>query len=284
MSESSELTKALHQAAAAIREADALLIGAGAGMGVDSGLPDFRGDEGFWRAYPPFRGRKFAQMSNPVWFHSDPEQAWGFFGHRLHLYRSTQPHAGFSVLRRWAESRPLGYFVFTSNVDGHFQKAGFAADQVFECHGSIHFLQCERLCTNTVWPADGIAVTVDEDTFRALAPLPTCPNCGGVARPNIVMFDDFDCLPDRIAEQHRRYREWFRPIARCRVVAIEFGAGTALPTVRIECALLGSTLIRVNPHDAHVPAGQIAVPLGALDAITRIDALLGDDLVSSGKV
>jgi len=52
-----ELDAAIAQAARAIRQADALLIGAGAGMGVDSGLPDFRGPEGFWRAYPPFRQR-----------------------------------------------------------------------------------------------------------------------------------------------------------------------------------------------------------------------------------
>ncbi len=70
----------IQQAAEALRQADALLIGAGAGMGVDSGLPDFRVNEGFWKTYPPFRGRIFAEMSNPTWFRRDPELAWGFFG------------------------------------------------------------------------------------------------------------------------------------------------------------------------------------------------------------
>lgn len=126
------------QAARAIAEADALLIGAGAGMGVDSGLPDFRDQEGFWKAYPPFRGRSFASMSNPAWFDHDPEQAWGFFVHRLNLYRDTPPHAGFEIVRRWAESRPAGYFVCTSNVDGHFARADFDEDRILECHGSIH--------------------------------------------------------------------------------------------------------------------------------------------------
>ena len=90
-----ELEQACRLAAEVILDADALLIGAGAGMGVDSGLPDFRGPEGFWRAYPAFRGRRFEEVSNPVWFQRDPEQAWGFFGHRLNLYRATAPHAGF---------------------------------------------------------------------------------------------------------------------------------------------------------------------------------------------
>src|SRR6266403_3978961 len=79
----------LHRAAEAIRGADALLIAAGAGMGVASGLPDFRGNQGFWRAYPPYQklGLDFVSLANPRWFASDPALAWGFYGHRLNLYR-----------------------------------------------------------------------------------------------------------------------------------------------------------------------------------------------------
>src|SRR5262245_31959857 len=108
-------------AARAIEDAEALLITAGAGMGVDSGLPDFRGNEGFWRAYPAFRerGLVFVQVANPRWFREDPEQAWGFYGHRLQLYRRSEPHASFAILMRWADTKPLAYFVFTSNVDRH---------------------------------------------------------------------------------------------------------------------------------------------------------------------
>src|SRR5207245_5238982 len=90
----------LQQAAHALATADVLLIGAGAGMGVDSGLPDFRGTQGFWRAYPPYEklGLDFASVANPRWFASDPELAWGFYGHRLNLYRSSRPHDGFRIL------------------------------------------------------------------------------------------------------------------------------------------------------------------------------------------
>ena len=143
-----------------------LLIGAGAGVGVDSGLPDFRDDTGFWKAYPPFRGRRFAEMSNPRWFQSDPPLAWGFFGHRLDLYRSAVPHKGFEILRGWGERLPHGAFVFTSNVDGQFQKAGFANDRILECHGSIHFLQCIGRCGQALWPSTDTQVDVDEATFN----------------------------------------------------------------------------------------------------------------------
>src|SRR5579862_8215903 len=139
---------AIEQASRAIARADALVIAAGAGMGVDSGLPDFRGPEGFWRAYPAYGtlGLSFQDLANPVWFERDPELAWGFYGHRLELYRGTRPHYGFSILHRWARRMPHGFFVFTSNVDGHFQQAGFEADRLVECHGSLAWLQCTASC------------------------------------------------------------------------------------------------------------------------------------------
>src|SRR5689334_6849565 len=101
MSVTEALDAAIARAAALIRDADALLIGAGAGIGVDSGLPDFRGDHGFWRAYPPLAklGIRFVEIANPRSFARHPELAWGFYGHRLALYRDTVPHEGFTILR-----------------------------------------------------------------------------------------------------------------------------------------------------------------------------------------
>ncbi len=257
-----------------VQSADALLIGAGAGMGVDSGLPDFRGNEGFWKAYPPFQGQSFASISNPIWFRDDAVQAWGFFGHRMNLYRDTPPHAGFQVLRRWAKSRPAGYFVFTSNVDGHFAQAGFDESRILECHGSIHFAQCVRGCLRDIWPADDLHIEVDMATVRATSPLPICPRCGGLARPNVLMFGDGDWISDRTSEQEERYALWLKSIAGKRVIAIEFGAGLAIPTVRYECESQADVLIRVNPRESGTPRGGISLACGALEAIQRIDSLM----------
>jgi NAD-dependent SIR2 family protein deacetylase len=259
-------------AADAIRTCDALLIGAGAGMGVDSGLPDFRGPEGFWKAYPPFRGRAFSDLSTPHWFATDPALAWGFFGHRMHLYRDAVPHRGFALLRRWAADRPLGSFVFTSNVDGQFQKAGFPETGVVERHGSIHYLQCTRHCGQGIWPADGVRVVVDPATIRAQSELPTCPGCGAIARPNILMFGDWEWDRARYAGQHERYAEWLRRVEGKRVVAIEMGAGLAIPTVRDECETRGQVLVRINPREADTPPGGMPLAMGALAALEAIDA------------
>jgi hypothetical protein len=79
-------------------------------MGVDSGLPEFRGQGGFWPAYPALqqRGLSFEDMANPTRFAEHPELAWGFYDHRLKLYRATVPHEGFAILRRWATSTFFG--------------------------------------------------------------------------------------------------------------------------------------------------------------------------------
>jgi NAD-dependent SIR2 family protein deacetylase len=274
MTELFGIESALSEAAQAIRNADALLIGAGAGMGVDSGLPDFRGDTGFWKAYPPFRGRRFAEMSNPRWFDIDPQLAWGFFGHRYHLYTNTAPHPGFQILLRWVERLAQNYFVFTSNVDGHFQRAGFPEDRVLECHGSIHYLQCAGPCHSSIWPADGLEIEVDMQTIRSKSDLPKCPRCDGVARPNILMFDDGRWKESRCSQQFARYRSWLNNVGKNRIVAIEFGAGLGVPTVRIECERRGDILIRVNPREADTPADGISLPIGAMEAIEKIDQLL----------
>ncbi|MBI1914986.1 MAG: NAD-dependent protein deacetylase [Planctomycetes bacterium] len=230
----------LDLAAEAIASADALLIGAGAGMGVDSGLPDFRGDKGFWNAYPPYArlGLNFIDMANPRWFRQDPEMGWGFYGHRLNLYRQTPPHAGFGILRRWAARMPRGSFVYTSNVDSHFQRAGFPEDRVVEVHGAIEWLQCtRRACGRGLWSVDpvGPPVTVDETTMRAIPPLPACPACSALARPNVLMFGDAEWDEGRSWQQEVRFNQWRDGLAGARLVVVECGAGTAIPSVRRLC-------------------------------------------------
>jgi NAD-dependent SIR2 family protein deacetylase len=269
----------LDRAAELIAGADALLYCAGAGIGVDSGLPDFRGTEGFWRAYPPYQrlGLAFEELADPVHFVDDPELAWGFYGQRLALYRATVPHAGFDALLHWATAeRPAR--VFTSNVDGQFQCAGFADDYVVECHGSIHHLQCLAGCSDDIWAASGVDVTVDEATMRAVPPLPSCPRCGGLARPNILMFGDFDWVAGRTDAQARSHAEWLRSLRGSRVAVVEIGAGTAVPTVRRHAELNAATtgaLIRINTREPSVRHGHgVPIPLPAAEALHRLDALL----------
>ncbi len=243
-------------------------------MGVDSGLPDFRGNQGFWRAYPKFKhlGLSFVDLANPVWFDQKPAQAWGFYGHRFNLYHKALPHPGFQILRLWAKSANSS-FVFTSNVDGHFHRAGFSAESIYECHGSIHYLQCSQCCTNRIWPADFSHISLNEANLLADEPLPTCPSCGAIARPNILMFGDGHWLSNRSDKQEYRYRQWQNQLSGTLTV-IELGAGLAVPTVRWASEAAGGCLVRINPRDYDVPRGGIAIPLSALSALEKIDRIV----------
>ncbi len=248
-------------------------------MGVDSGLPDFRGNQGFWNAYPPYaeKNLSFVDMANPGWFTNDPGFAWGFYGHRLSLYRGTKPHKGFDILLRWAEKMSAGYFVFTSNVDGHFQKAGFANDRIMEVHGSIHYMQCLRNCGQDIFDGASISVEVDEATMNAIAPLPTCPKCSSLVRPNILMFGDWGWDGSRQEKQSGDYSMWLRETDESNLVIIECGAGTAVPTVRYETEKLANriaTAIRINVREPEISPPNLSISEGAYHSLRKIDEIL----------
>ena len=268
----------IRRAADAIGTAEVLIIVAGAGMGVDSGLPDFRGERGFWNAYPMYErlGISFVGAANPGHFQDDPAFGWGFYGHRTNLYRATEPHEGFRILRRWIARFGLSHFVVTSNVDGQFQKAGFAEDLILEVHGSIHHLQCLAPCFGAIWP-NREEIPVDLETMRALR-IPRCGRCGGVARPNVLMFGDFSWLSMRTDGQEGLFEAFLDENGNRPTAVVEMGAGTAIPTMRALSERLGRrrgvTVVRINPREPWIDAPHLAIPEGALPALAEIDALL----------
>ena len=272
------IQKNIQRAKDLLSESDAIFITAGAGMGVDSGLPDFRGVEGFWNAYPKAKelGLKFEEMANPEWFESDPKLAWAFYGHRLHLYRDTVPHEGFNKLLDLSNTKKYGSFVFTSNVDGQFQKTGFKEEQMMECHGSIHELQCIDNCQGMLWPSDDTSIEIEEG-FRAKEPLPSCPFCGEIARPNILMFGDYGWEYARTDGQRDRLVKWMDKLEAegAKLAIVEIGAGTAVPTVRNTSDQIakrfGVPVIRINPRESF--GADIELPMGAEEAIKHIVTL-----------
>jgi NAD-dependent SIR2 family protein deacetylase len=221
-------------------------------------------------------GLSFVDAANPAHFQRDPAFGWGFYGHRTNLYRETVPHAGFEILLKWIDRFGLEYFVVTSNVDGQFQNAGFADDSIFEVHGSIHHLQCLDPCSEAIWD-NNEAIPVDVETMRARH-IPKCIHCGGVARPNILMFGDFSWLSDRTRRQERNFDEFVTDNRGKRMVVVEMGAGTAIPTIRATSERLGrgcdATVIRINPREAQIFQPHLSVPLGALQGLREIDSIL----------
>ncbi len=270
-----DYNEAIRKAASLVKDADSLLIGAGAGIGIDSGLPDFRGDHGFWEAYPALGnlGIKFSEIASPWAIDSMPTVAWGFYGHRLNLYRTTNPHNGFRILRNIGDHLKHGYFIYTSNVDGQFQKAGFNPSRIVEIHGSIHQLQCLRPCQYKTWPADPFLPEVNEEKCELISPLPRCPYCGSILRPTICMFNDNDWVSSNSEQQLTRFRHWQKTVSH--PLIIELGAGTAISSVRYLSDSWGPPLIRVNPRAPEVnKRNHIGVDVGALRFLTDLEIAL----------
>jgi len=266
-------------AAQAIRQADGLLVTSGAGMGVDSGLPDFRGPEGFWNQYKGLgdSGLDYTDIAARPELHNNPTRAWGFWGHSLQLYRDAVPNEGFGILKRWGESMAKGCFVMTSNVDGQFQKAGFDPARIHEVHGSIHRTQCTSMDCQKVGLADDIDPKVDVENCKWLGSLPMC-SCGSMRRPNVFMFVDGPHWREGYyLEQEARLRKWLAGVKK--LVIVEIGAGGAVPTIRKlgeRIALqLNGRLVRINPRLERVRRDEdISMKLGGTEALRLIDTEL----------
>lgn len=200
-------------------------------------------------------------VASPNFLEQHPELFTGFYAHRLNMYRETMPHEGYSNLLKKIESHGLDYHVMTTNVDGHFIKAGYDPKRVFERHGSIHHYQCsDWQCANREGLSEAPASL---NSTSSLCPsfVPKCSACGEVMRPNILMFNDYNMLQSRCDEQEVRYRRWINGKMERdkRVLILEIGAGPGIPSLRIEHnqRLMNDPEwfgIRVNPNPEHAEA------------------------------
>lgn len=276
----------IEKAAKFLKEANSILITAGAGMSVDSGLPDFRGNEGFWKNYPLAKkmGLKFEQMSTPHWFKTNPKLAYGFWAHRYNLYKDTKPHPGYQILQDIC-SKKENHFVFTSNVDGHFLKH-FSENNVYECHGSIEFWQCySENCASDIFKYPEERIHYKKDPLEGVEPFPTCKKCGDALRPNVLMFNDYSFNDLRLREKMDLYNEWKKKMKSLKsskelnLCVIEIGAGHHVPTVRhqseVMSASFNANFIRINPRDFKVPREEhVSIQLNGLEALQLIQEKL----------
>nr|WP_312893007.1 Sir2 family NAD-dependent protein deacetylase [Paraburkholderia podalyriae] len=182
---------------------------------------------------------------------------------------------GFDILLRRASLTKHGAFVFTSNVDGHFQKARFPPARVAECHGTIHQLQCVEACTDEVWSAADVNPVVNEKTCLLKNELPRCPRCGALARPNILMFGDWNWVDKYAERQELALAAWLESVEK--PVVVELGAGRAIPTIRRFSERQRCPVIRINPRDYSIsPAVGVGIAGGALETLQQLDNTLSE--------
>jgi len=262
----------IYSASKMILEADGILITAGAGIGVDSGIPDFRGCDG--NINPSKEMIEYQRNSQPKRFLDQPLLAWGQHGHSLNLFRNAIPHDGFRVLKKLSEKITNGAFVVTSNVDGQFQKAGFEEDRIYEIHGTMHRLQCIEPSHGT-WSAESFSPEVNAENGSLVSDIPRCPQCDGIARPNVLLFNDVGFNRKIAQEQQSRFDGWLENVNR--LVTIEIGAGIHVTTIRDIGERLDGMIIRINPqryiqHYHLLPEKGVHIEMGALKSLVLLDS------------
>ena len=244
-----------------INNSDGIVILAGAGMGVDAGIPDFRGKSGLWTAEKD----NFMKFSSGAAFHERSLEAWNFYITRLLKHKKLPPHRGYYDLKKLLDDLNKDVFVVTSNVDGHFKKALYREDKIYEIHGNLEYIQCSNRCHNALYPMPEFT-----ESLNTLDGAPKCPKCNGLMRPAVMMFNDPWFVMNLVEEQSQKCIEWYSN--KSNVFGIEIGAGTAVPSIRIHGRELTQALLRINPYEFTVNRPQdIAINSTALDGI---DALI----------
>ncbi len=161
-----------------IEDSSNIVFFGGAGVSMESGVPDFRSENGLYQAvkqygYPPEELLSFS------FFQNHPELFFDYYKNNL-IYRAALPNKAHQALAR-LEAEGKVKAVITQNIDGLHQSAG--SRNVLELHGSVHKNHCVG-CKKT-YDLDYIM-----DSANCTGSIPKCQACGGIVRPNVVLYEE----------------------------------------------------------------------------------------------
>jgi NAD-dependent deacetylase len=154
-----------------VKSVQRILVITGAGVSAESGIPTFRGKDGYWRNFDP------AKLATPEAFARDPELVWEWYRERRERIRSAQPNPAHSAIARLA-GHVSDFLLVTQNVDDLHERSGVPPEKMVQIHGDIFITRCSR-CETRYRDKDP-----DEKT------LPRCTACGALMRPGVVWFGE----------------------------------------------------------------------------------------------
>ena len=167
-----------------------LVVLTGAGISAESGIPTFRGPEGFWtigsRDYRP------EEMATYRMFSQNPEEVWQWYLYRIGICRGAGPNDGHRAVAAMENLLGDNFLLITQNVDGLHLKAGNSLEKTYQIHGSIEFIRCGSDCTKEVLPiSDKVTVKKkDEPLTAGDVEALKCSKCGSWVRPHVLWFDE----------------------------------------------------------------------------------------------
>ena len=212
--------------------ADAVVVGAGAGLSTAAGFS--YGGELFRRHFADFEERFGIHDMYSGGFFPFPtrEVFWAFWSRMIRLNRYTEdPKPTYRNLRRLLEGRE--HFVITTNVDHRFQAAGFSKERLFYTQGDYGLLQCSKPCCQETYDNEALVREMLERQEGMHMPtelLPTCPHCGRPLVPNLRSDDTFVEDEGWHAAAERYYR-FLREHEQGRVLYLELGVGYNTPVI-----------------------------------------------------
>ena len=209
-----------------IKNKQDILILAGAGLGIDAGLPDYNGmhqmaDEAAAKYDIPAY-----QIEHPNFYKENPKAAWGIKARVINMFLTKEPHKGYEKLKELHDKNNV--FVVTSNIDDHFRKAGYDESRLYEIHGRLKILQCvNRSCNikHNLWTLDELP---QEEDLQLIGNPPRCIYCGDYARPNVCFTDDNSFCNKLRDAQKARFNDWIKRVANRRhpnLLILEIGCG-----------------------------------------------------------
>ena len=167
-----------------------IVVLTGAGISAESGIPTFRGEEGFWTV----GAREYHPQELATWqtFASDPALVWPWYLYRRSMCSKAQANAGHNALVRLEQAYAERFILVTQNVDGLHLRAGNSPDRCYEIHGNIDYMRCSEECRfgTTSIPSEFDDIARDSQFNSAWKQHLTCPRCGAWMRPHVLWFDE----------------------------------------------------------------------------------------------
>jgi NAD-dependent SIR2 family protein deacetylase len=255
-------TRRLEMATKYLNDAEALWIGAGAGLSAAAGF-DFTDKAAFARDYPGMLQYGFTSKLDMMANFSVPrELLWGYYLQHVKEIRFARG-TNKTYQHLLAIAQCLGnYFVITTNADGLFERNNFAPERLFTPQGDYKLAQCLTPCTQHTWSVETLIEQylplVDKATQK-LPPGgdPKCPYCGGPTFLNVRGGGWF--VEEPWVEGARRYENWLAVNKTKRLVVLDIGSGfntpmwVRWPAERITRANPAARLLRLNLHHPEAP-------------------------------